>query len=116
MKSTAMTSPNFLIIQADQMAASALSAYGNSFTKMPHIDALGAAGTVFLNTYCAFPLCGPSRASMMTGKLPSTIRAYDNAAELSSEIPTLRTTSGPWLPDQPQRQDAFCRRRPAARV
>ena len=88
MKSTAMTSPNFLIIQADQMAASALSAYGNSFTKTPHIDALGAAGTVFLNTYCAFPLCGPSRASMMTGKLPSTIRAYDNAAELSSEIPT----------------------------
>jgi len=85
---TAKTSPNFLIIQADQMAASALSAYGNSFTKTPHIDALGAAGTVFLNSYCAFPLCGPSRASMMTGKLPSKIRAYDNAAELMSEIPT----------------------------
>ena len=72
---TPQTSPNFLVIQADQMAASALSAYGNPFTRTPNIDALGAAGTVFRNTYCAFPLCGPSRASMMTGKLPSTIRA-----------------------------------------
>ena len=85
---TTQTSPNFLVIQADQMAASALSAYGNPFTRTPHIDALGAAGTVFRNSYCAFPLCGPSRASMMTGQLPSRIRAYDNAAELSSEIPT----------------------------
>lgn len=80
--------PNILVIQADQMAASALSAYGNSFTKTPHIDALAAEGATFRNTYCAFPLCGPSRASMMTGQLPSKIRAYDNAAELMSEIPT----------------------------
>ena len=36
------TGPNILVIQADQMAASALSAYGNSFTKTPHIDALAA--------------------------------------------------------------------------
>ena len=67
------TGPNILVIQADQMAASALSAYGNSFTKTPHIDALAGQGTTFRNTYCAFPLCGPSRASMMTGQLPSKI-------------------------------------------
>ena len=71
--------PNILVIQADQMAASALSAYGNSFTKTPHIDALAEEGTIFRNTYCAFPLCGPSRASMMTGQLrrksgPMTMR------------------------------------------
>ena len=70
---TTQTSPNFLVIQTDQMAASALSAYGNPFTRTPHIDALGATGTVFRNSYCAFPLCGPSRASMMTGQLPSRI-------------------------------------------
>ena len=38
------TGPNILVIQADQMAASALSAYGNSFTKTPHIDALAGQG------------------------------------------------------------------------
>ena len=82
------TNLNFLVIQADQMAANALAAYGNKITHTPNIDALAESGTTFMNTYCAFPLCGPSRAAMMTGQLPSRIRAYDNASELLSEIPT----------------------------
>ena len=85
---TIKESPNFLVIQADQMAANALAIYGNSITRTPNIDALAASGTTFMNTYCSFPLCGPSRASMMTGQLPSRIRAYDNASEMLSEIPT----------------------------
>ena len=80
--------PNFLIIQADQLSANALSAYGNSVTRTPHIDALGEAGTVFRNAYCPVPLCGPSRMAMMSGQLASRVRAYDNAAEFVSEIPT----------------------------
>src|SRR5205807_1281887 len=42
----------------------------------------------FRSAYCNSPLCAPSRFSFMTGRLPSAIGAYDNAAELSAELPT----------------------------
>ena len=83
-----MSRPNFLIIQADQLTAQVLSAYGHPLAKTPHIDALAARGTVLRNAYCSYPLCGPSRMSMMTGRLASRIGAFDNAAEFRSEIPT----------------------------
>lgn len=79
---------NFLVIQADQLSANALSVYGNPVTQTPNIESLGESGTVFLNAHCPFPLCAPSRFAMMTGQLPSSIRAFDNASELASEIPT----------------------------
>ena len=82
------TQPNFLIIQADQLTSEVLSCYGHPLAKTPHIDALARSGTVFRNAYCSYPLCGPSRMSMMTGRLASRIGAWDNAAEFSSEIPT----------------------------
>ena len=63
--------PNFLIIMADQLAAPALSIYGDKIVKAPNIDALAAKGVVFENAYCNLPMCGPSRASMHAGKLPS---------------------------------------------
>ncbi len=83
-----MSRPNFLIIQADQLTSQVLASYGHQLAKTPHIDALTARGTVFSNAYCSYPLCGPSRMSMMTGRLASRIDAFDNAAQLSSEIPT----------------------------
>ena len=83
-----MPKPNFLIIQADQLTSQVLSSYGHDLAKTPHIDALAASGTVFSNAYCSYPLCGPSRMSMMTGRLASRIGAFDNAAEFRTEIPT----------------------------
>lgn len=83
-----MSRPNFLIIQADQLTSEVLASYGRPLARTPHIDALAARGTVFRNAYCSYPLCGPSRMSMMTGRLASRIGAYDNAAEFRSEIPT----------------------------
>jgi choline-sulfatase len=80
-------SPNILIIQADQVAAQWLSIYGNSIVKMPNLEALAKQGVVFENAYCNSPLCAPSRFSMLSGKLPSKIAAYDNAAEFPSSIP-----------------------------
>ena len=82
-----MPRPNILILQADQMAAQALSLYGG-FTETPHLAGLAADGTVFENFYCNYPLCAPSRFSMLTGQLASTIGAWDNAAELPAAIPT----------------------------
>ena len=80
--------PNILIIMADQLAPQFLPAYGHSVVKSPNIDDLCERGVVFDAAYTNFPLCAPSRYSMMTGCLPSNIGAWDNAAELSSEIPT----------------------------
>ncbi len=79
---------NILIIQADQLAANALSAYGNQTVKDPNIRELADHGVVFENCYCNLPMCGPSRASMHAGRLPFSIEMYDNASEFHADIPT----------------------------
>ena len=81
--------PNILLIQCDQLTAFALPAYGNPTAKTPNIDALAADGTVFANAYCNFPICVPSRASMLTGRLASRVDVFDNGAELCASIPTI---------------------------
>ena len=80
--------PNILILMADQLTPTALAAYGNRVSKTPHIDALAEGGVVFDSAYSNSPLCAPSRYVFMSGKLPSAIGAYDNAAELPSEVLT----------------------------
>src|SRR6204780_5428287 len=80
--------PNILIVMADQMAPAFLPAYGHEIVKTPNIDALARVGVVFDSAYCASPLCAPSRASFMSGLLPSRTRVYDNAAEFAADIPT----------------------------
>ena len=79
--------PNILILMADQLAAGALPAYGNTVARTPNMDALADRGVVF-DAYCNSPLCAPSRAALMSGRLPSETGAYDNAAEFTSQVPT----------------------------
>jgi len=81
--------PNILMLMADQLTANALSAYGNKISKTPNIDYLARQGVVFESAYCNSPLCAPSRAAMMTGRLVSNNKVFDNAAELSADQPTL---------------------------
>jgi choline-sulfatase len=81
--------PNILLIQCDQLAAQALSAYGNSSVISPQIDRLAREGVVFERAYCPSPLCVPSRAAMMTGLLPSRNGAFDNAGEFPAGLPTM---------------------------
>lgn len=80
--------PNILLIQADQLAPQFLPAYGHPVVQAPNLSRLAAEGMVFDAAYCNSPLCAPSRFSMMTGRLPTRIEAWDNASQLSSEIPT----------------------------
>ncbi len=74
---------------ADQLAAAALPAYGNGVARTPSLDGLAGDGVVFESAYCNSPLCAPSRASLLSGRLPSRIGAYDNGAELTASVPTL---------------------------
>jgi choline-sulfatase len=80
--------PNILMVMADQLTALALPAYGHRVAKTPHLDRLAAAGVVFETCYCNFPLCAPSRAALMTGRLASRVGVYDNAAEFRASVPT----------------------------
>lgn len=81
--------PNIVLIQADQMAPQHLGCYGDAAALTPHIDALAADGAVFERAYCTTPLCSPSRASMMTGRMPSTIGCVDNGDDFAASVPTL---------------------------
>ncbi len=80
---------NILLIMADQLTVSALPIHGNSVVKAPHISRLAESGVVFDSAYCNFPICAPSRFSMLSGKLPHSIAAYDNGAEFAASIPTI---------------------------
>src|SRR2546429_180938 len=80
--------PDILIIMADQLVPSALPFHGNAVTQAPALSWLAESGVVFDAAYTASPLCSPGRASFLTGLLPSRTRAYDNAAEFASQIPT----------------------------
>jgi choline-sulfatase len=80
--------PHIVLILADQLAARALPAYGNCVVRAPSLERLGEEGVVFERALCASPLCVPSRASLMSGLLPSRTGAYDNAGELPAGVPT----------------------------
>ena len=84
-----MKQPNILFIQVDQLPPSALSFHGHQVTKTPHLDRLAEESTIFDKAYCNYPLCGPSRSSMLTGQLASRVGAYDNGADFPSTTPTI---------------------------
>ena len=65
--------PNILWIMTDQQVADGMSCTGNTGLKTPAMDSMAAKGIRFDNAYCANPICVPSRASMMTGKMPHEI-------------------------------------------
>ncbi len=60
--------PNVLLICTDQQRFDALGCYGNARIKTPHIDNLAAEGVLFERCYVQSPVCGPSRASLLTGQ------------------------------------------------
>jgi choline-sulfatase len=84
-----MDRPNILLVMVDQLAAGWLPPYGHPVVQAPNITALARAGVVFESAYCPSPLCAPSRAALLTGRLPSRIEVFDNAAELRASLPTI---------------------------
>ena len=80
--------PNIVLIQADQLTSQVLPMYGSEMAVVPNIKSLADTGITFLNSYCNNPVCGPSRASMISGQLSSSVECYDNAGEFLSSVPT----------------------------
>ena len=69
--------PNILFILADDMAQWAAHTYGNPEIYTPNIDRLAAEGLKFTNAFCNTPVCSASRATILTGRLPSQHGVHD---------------------------------------
>ncbi|MGF1592743.1 MAG: choline-sulfatase [Kiloniellaceae bacterium] len=80
--------PNILILMVDQMAGTLCPDGPAAFLHTPHLNALAERALRFANCYTPSPLCLPSRASFMSGLLPSRSGVYDNAAEVTASLPT----------------------------
>ncbi|MDF1842905.1 MAG: sulfatase [Rubripirellula sp.] len=82
--------PNVLFIAADDMNCD-LAAYGDALVKTPNLDRLCKIGVRFDAAYCQQPLCGPSRASLMTGLRPDTLDMHTLKHELRQKNPNIVT-------------------------
>jgi arylsulfatase A-like enzyme len=69
--------PNILFILSDNQPASMLGCYGNPDIKTPHIDRLASEGVRFTRAFASNGLCSPTRATLMTGLIPSQHGIHD---------------------------------------
>tara|TARA_R110000868_G_scaffold2277_1_gene16958 strand:+ start:11745 stop:13211 length:1467 start_codon:yes stop_codon:yes gene_type:complete len=85
--------PNVLFIIADDLTATAVSSYENELSRTPNIDQLAAEGTRYTRTYTQYPVCGPSRASLMFGYYPNATNTYGYVSGRENVGPTRKSLS-----------------------
>ena len=83
-----MKKPNILLIHADQHRADCIGAYGNRQIKTPCIDAIAADGVLYKNSFCPFPICTPSRYSLVSGLYVNQHLCATNHATLPEGVAT----------------------------
>jgi arylsulfatase A-like enzyme len=81
---------NVLFIISDDLNCD-LGCYGHPQVKSPNIDRLAKRGLRFERTHCQFPLCGPSRASIMCGLYPDQTLVQQNAIYVRQRVPNVET-------------------------
>ncbi len=78
---------NILFISADDMADWVGCLKGHPNAKTPNIDRLASRGLLFTNAHCVSPICGPSRAAILTGLSPMTSTIYTNKGTWINYLP-----------------------------
>lgn len=94
---------NLLIILIDELRSDVAFHKKYPFVKTPHLDHFRAQGVTVHNSFCQYPVCGPSRASLLTGQYPQQIGVMDN----NSLLPEGQRTIGHHLADLGYTVDAF---------
>ncbi len=77
---------NVLFIASDDLNT-CLSCYDHAIVKTPNIDRIAKLGVRFDRAYCQFPLCSPSRSSIMTGLAPDTTGIYELQTHFRKNLP-----------------------------
>ena len=83
---------NVLFLISDDLN-NMLGCYGDPKARTPNIDRLAARGVRFDRSYCTFPLCGPSRNSMLTGLYPNSTGILTNSQIFRQSIPSQHSLS-----------------------
>lgn len=68
--------PNVIVILADDLGYGDLSSYGHPTIRTPHLDRMAAEGQRWTNFYAGAPVCSPSRAALLTARLPVRSGVY----------------------------------------
>lgn len=84
--------PNVLFLMADDLNT-ALSGFGHKQCKTPNLDRLAERGVKFENMHCQYPVCGASRASIMSGLYPYSNLTLGNEGSLRGSMPHVVTLS-----------------------
>lgn len=84
------TKPNILFIAMDDLKPT-INSFGDSDAITPNIDRIVANGTKFLNNQCQWSVCGPTRASLLSGKRSDFTKVYDQQTQLRAANPNLVT-------------------------
>ncbi len=82
--------PNILFIAVDDLKP-LLGCYGNTMVKTPNIDRLAKMATVFNKNYCQQAICGPTRASLMTGSRPDVTKIWNLTTQMRDVNPDIVT-------------------------
>jgi len=91
--------PNVLMIAVDDLNDWIGCMGGHPQAITPNIDRLAKEGVVFLNNHCQAPICGPSRASLMTGLYPSTTGIYLQIKDANIKKANPASARSVFLPD-----------------
>ncbi len=84
---------NVLFIAIDDLRPE-LNIYGAKHIKSPNLDKLASESLVFNRAYCNVPVCGASRASLLTSILPTKTRFIDYRAKAQEDVPNAKTLPG----------------------